>query len=296
MILTCPQCSTKFNIPDDILGDDGKTVRCSVCENSWHQMPEPAQSHDQTSDDDDWEKDLILPGQLSDDETPDSIRPFSFNAEDTQQSEKNKHLILLISGVGALTTFLLIFLFFLTLKGPLTSANPGLHGFYAFFGMKPAILKTDIIFNTKAEIHDDKIFITGELSNLSENAQDIPMIMATQLDEYNQELGRFMIAPPQETLAPGESIPFTSQYKAIDHVAQIKLNFTIQKATLIDDEKHMAADEHHNEEHTETDAPHHDSNASNHDENHTTDHEQSSHAQEDHHMSPAEKSDEHGHH
>lgn len=39
MILTCPQCKTKFALPDTILGETGKTVRCSKCAHSWFQTP-----------------------------------------------------------------------------------------------------------------------------------------------------------------------------------------------------------------------------------------------------------------
>ena len=39
MILTCPNCSTKFNIKDGALGKTGRKVKCSKCDHSWHAMP-----------------------------------------------------------------------------------------------------------------------------------------------------------------------------------------------------------------------------------------------------------------
>jgi predicted Zn finger-like uncharacterized protein len=40
MILTCPECATKFNIKDGALGTDGRKVKCSKCDHRWHAMPD----------------------------------------------------------------------------------------------------------------------------------------------------------------------------------------------------------------------------------------------------------------
>ena len=40
MILTCPNCSTKFNIKDGTLGTIGRKVKCSKCGHGWHAMPD----------------------------------------------------------------------------------------------------------------------------------------------------------------------------------------------------------------------------------------------------------------
>lgn len=42
MILTCPECSTKYVVKDDAIPAGGRQVRCAACKASWHQDPDPA--------------------------------------------------------------------------------------------------------------------------------------------------------------------------------------------------------------------------------------------------------------
>ncbi len=40
MIVSCPACEARFEVDKELLGYDGRIVRCGKCGNCWHQMPE----------------------------------------------------------------------------------------------------------------------------------------------------------------------------------------------------------------------------------------------------------------
>lgn len=46
MIVSCPNCDSRFTLPDGALGVAGRKMRCARCEHVWHQMPPEADAFD----------------------------------------------------------------------------------------------------------------------------------------------------------------------------------------------------------------------------------------------------------
>ena len=63
MILTCPECGTRYVVKDGAIPPEGRQVRCASCKHSWHQDP-------QTADPDDNTPGVAQPGQGNVEEFP----------------------------------------------------------------------------------------------------------------------------------------------------------------------------------------------------------------------------------
>ncbi|GEO81985.1 DUF3426 domain-containing protein [Pararhodospirillum oryzae] len=50
MIITCPSCAAKFNLPESALGSKGRTLRCAKCGHTWHHPPAGADDFDDDPD------------------------------------------------------------------------------------------------------------------------------------------------------------------------------------------------------------------------------------------------------
>lgn len=67
MRLTCPNCDAQYEVPDNVIPDDGRDVQCSNCAHTWFQMPA------------DWQADDSIP---ADDETPLDMAEFAEDSTD----------------------------------------------------------------------------------------------------------------------------------------------------------------------------------------------------------------------
>lgn len=47
MILVCPQCATRYIVPDSAIGPSGRSVRCAACKHSWFQEGAPLPAREQ---------------------------------------------------------------------------------------------------------------------------------------------------------------------------------------------------------------------------------------------------------
>ena len=264
MILTCPQCKTKFSVPDTALGEEGRKVRCTLCEHTWFQTPDgkpapeaPEEEHisdeapskDVPSvDEDSFEGDLsgddITEGadvsdfgadfrESDEDDLPQVLKSVAIDEENSEKENTLKKPLLLSQGhvlgaVAAAVIFVLALAILFVVKAPLIHAWPALNGFYGMFGADVPPKGRNVVFNNlSAEIADGHITLGGDLVNLSAQESIVLPMLAQQLGDHQAVIKQWVITPPVQKLSAGEIIPFESIYEAAPNAQNLKIGFTL---------------------------------------------------------------------
>lgn len=145
MILTCPQCSTRFAISADILGEEGKTVRCSKCSETWFQAPEEEIENDFVAEIEDIaeaepkriaEQEVDIPADIPEGVKP-IVEPDTEDDEDAEDKGDPNPLKGAIAGYAvAFLIFMVSIALLIVFKEQLVAVWPKMQNFYALIGVK----------------------------------------------------------------------------------------------------------------------------------------------------------------
>lgn len=225
MILTCPQCATRYLLPGQSLGPEGRRVKCSNCKEIWFQYP----------DDEEILPDSNQPPVV---DIPEGVRPLQDGSNlptvhddgtgDPLMARKAK-----VMGYGASAgVFFVILGFLLALHGPISGAMPFTNSFYSLFGYTVAVPGQGLNFKELAadalpDSAGEKIAITGKIINETEKSGEVPMIEAQMRDIKGEVLERWAIRPPAAAIDGQSEISFSTDYlhATPGEAKNIQLNF-----------------------------------------------------------------------
>lgn len=225
MILTCPDCATRYLTKPEAIGPNGRTVRCASCSATWFV---PAESADEAL--------TLAPEQLApalaapkpkhdpiDDFDPapaqSTFQPPSPAGAMREKAERKRAAkrVMGVSLMWLLTLALLsaaalgVYIF----RGPIVDRFPQTATLYKAFGIDVASggLILDNVTTRSALIDGTAtLLVEGSVVNPGRESYPVRMIELSLHSSGGEALTRWRVELPQKRLAPGQSAQFSTQY------------------------------------------------------------------------------------
>jgi predicted Zn finger-like uncharacterized protein len=184
MILSCPNCATKYTLSEAQLGPRGRTVRCAACKTTWHaEVPE---------------KPIDL--SFSDVKKKESVEdlqkvkakklPLKYRAilEDKKRLKALTAQAMIWGGMGAAFVVILALGFFLRVN--IVHAFPSVAGAYAMVGMKTNGTYLDFgaaEFDRGVKAGRFVITVKAQIKNTSNKPVPVPPVRVKLYDDTTQQ-------------------------------------------------------------------------------------------------------------
>jgi predicted Zn finger-like uncharacterized protein len=196
MILTCPQCSTRYHVDATALGASGRTVRCASCGARWSVKP-PADTP-QTVE-------FSSPGPAA----AARMRPVAA-AENVQNRGS-------VSLVGWLAAVLVVLIAASAVIGrnEIVAGFPASASIYQKLGLPVALdlgLQFEEITSTRLEEGGIAVLVVeGAIVNATSHDRAVPPIRITLLDSGGRQLQEELFQAKEQHLEPGAKTSFSGR-------------------------------------------------------------------------------------
>ncbi len=212
MIVTCPNCETRFEVDPEKLGEEGRKVRCGECSSVWLQPREEESDDDELYEDDvlnedddieDESEDIAFIDMVENDDEPASAPAIDIiqgqPSSTPSSSDRKGHTGGRIAA-GILFIFVLAGLWML--KPTITQAWPAMHSVYGIFGNAETVLSNnDISFERFDVLQSGQVLeINGMIYNLKDEAITLPPLKISMKNKAGDVLESKIITLPQPVI------------------------------------------------------------------------------------------------
>lgn len=221
MILTCPQCSTRYQADAAKFQPSGRNVRCAKCGHLWHQDAPPT------------EVDIASDIAVIDDGPPPAQpepmppRPAAFSPNPTisrdtvrmvtppeKPSRLPKQLATAAGWVGLIVLILLVGWTAMTFRQQIATVWPQSASLYAALGVKTnasGLDIKDVNFQRSNQDGQNILVVSGVLDNQTSRELPVPQIRAALIDDDRHELYHWTFVPGVMTLKAGQTSKFSTR-------------------------------------------------------------------------------------
>jgi len=248
MILTCPECSTRYLTKEDAIGSNGRTVRCAKCETTWFVASE---ADELALQDNRAPVEDIVPvsAGIAAATTPDIA--FSQNAPAVPAAEPGAHVVMRdkvdqqrrrrrLTSVGLIWAVPLVLLFIAAILGyvfrqDIVNGVPQTATIYKSLGVDVTLSGLNIEDPvTRSALVDGKpvLVVNGAVRNITAQAQDVPMVELSLHSKDGEPLVTWLVDVKKSSLSKDERVTFVSEYPN-PPVDAVKLRYRFADETAV---------------------------------------------------------------
>jgi predicted Zn finger-like uncharacterized protein len=221
MILTCPECATRYQTDAAAFAPPGRKVRCAKCGHVWHQVAPPSEPEASIDAPPPREE---VPRSESRPDLPISSGRSSYvppqAAEHDVEEDAPAHrrtgsrIALAFGWLSLIAIVLAIGWSAVVFRQQIATLWPQSATLYARLGMDVNARGLDFLDQTtKREMQDGQfvLAVTGRVVNVSQREVPVPKIVAALLSNDKRRLYSWSFSVNTAILQPGESVAFVSR-------------------------------------------------------------------------------------
>lgn len=206
MILTCPECATRYFVPDESLGPAGRRVRCHACGHTWRAAAEtpldlvpPAETADPAA----LAEFARRPEAAADLSAPELPKAFRARAEQQRRLRRAAAHGAVWAGIGA--AFVGLVAAGWVMRVDIVRTFPRAAAAYAAIGapVNATGLEFEAVSARAAPNDPGSVLISGAVRNVDRKRLGIPAVRVSLLNEQGGRVASRVIAVQSDTLAPG---------------------------------------------------------------------------------------------
>lgn len=219
MILTCPNCDTRYSVDGSRFPPQGRTVRCAKCGHSWHQAAEaePPADTDSAAEPVNTPPVPETPAPAAAGAPPSPTRAYAPAAAAPLEPRAplGPKLAVAAGWAGLILVVLLIALSAVRYRQDIAVIWPQSAGVYSTLGLHVNASGIDfrqVDYKRESEDGQVVLVVTGQIVNTGGRELPVPQtIRVTLSDLNNRELYHWTFAPKVTILKPGQSASFLTR-------------------------------------------------------------------------------------
>jgi predicted Zn finger-like uncharacterized protein len=208
MILTCPECATRYFLPDVEIGADGRKVKCAQCSHTWRELP-PADVETVSP---------VGPSPLAENQSRSfpaaELRTELLRGQKEMAARNARQAATVVAAVwaGLAAAVAVVLLAAAVFREQIVRWIPGAATAYAAIGLpvnSAGLLIEKPLAVPGTLLGHRALMVTGVLRNVSGAPVAPPAFRVDILDKTGRTLDRKIIRMTAPPLKPGEARPFS---------------------------------------------------------------------------------------